>query len=490
VDLSGPIIATNPANQFQGIFAGNGAGLTNIPAASIVGEVGQGNIGLQQITNLSSLNIAGSQVTSAVPVAAYAAIAGAATGNPWVSLQTPYRPNCWLSFNDWCGSPPFNMGNYNQSYITNLAAVWLTNGMYAAGFRTFWLDDGWQAMNRDSSGNLTWNPQTMTEGGMPALVATLHNLGYKVILYTAYAPTNSTTCEGYPGTSDVTLQQDVNLFATWNVDGIMFDACGGSDVTSAGGMANDPAYAYARHEFASISNALANVMPAHTFWIHLSIAVWPPPPETPFYCNSCGAWGAPGFKSYPDTMDHIVQDLVFIQPYARFWDSPNFVMYGEAMGEGACYYSAQTALFQLTMCALSGSMMRTSGGLGWYAQYYTNLEITPLISDPYAKCGQEVSNTNLAQIFVRPLGFEGSGTNLVGIYNAASTNQSITVTWGMLGADAGQPLSFRDLWAGTNFPYPTSASLTVSVAPTNIMLLKCWPTFGPTAPWALRRRRG
>jgi hypothetical protein len=128
-------------------------------------------------------------------------------------------------------------------------------------------------------------------------------------------------------------------------------------------------------------------------------------------------------------------------------------------------------------------MMRTSGGLGSYAQYYTNLEITPLISDPYAKCGQEVANTNLYQIFVRPLGFGGSGTNLVGIYNAASTNQSITLTWSMLGADAGQPLSFRDLWAGTNFPYSTSTNLTVSVAPAYILLLKSWPTFGPTAPW-------
>jgi hypothetical protein len=491
VDLSGPIIATNPANQFQGVFAGDGAGLTNIPAASIVGEVGQGNIGLQQITNLSSLNIAGAQVTSAVPAATYAAIAGAtpAAGNPWAPLQTPYRPNCWCSFNDWRGDLPFSTGNYNQSYITNLAAVWLTNGMYAAGFKTIWLDDGWQAATRDGGGNLTWNPLTLTNGGIPALTATLHRMGYQVVLYTSYGPATSTTCNFFPGTTDATMQQDLNRFASWNVDGLMFDACLGSDASGSLGMGGDPTYSYTRHEFASISNALANVSPAHSFWVHLTIAVWPPPPETPFYCNSCGAWGAPGAGGYPDTLDHIVQDLVFIQPYARFWDSPNFMMFGEAMGEGAYYFDAATARFQMTMCALAGSMMRTSGGLdaAGLALYYTNLEVTPLISDPYAKCGQEVSNTNLAQIFVRPLGFEGSGTNLVGLYNAASTNQSITVTWGMLGADAGQPLSFRDLWAGTNFPHPISASLTVSVAPTNIMLLKCWPAFGPTAPWGLRQ---
>ena len=408
---------------------------------------------------------------------------GAVAGPPLPPAARPYRPNGWSSYNDYQGDigfdiPPTNVGNYYQAYITNLAAVWLTNGMYAAGFRTFWLDDGWQALDRDDHGNLQANPLTMTNGGVQGLTAVLHHLGYRVILYTAYAPSNAITCSGFPGTTDATLQQDLNLFATWDIDGIEFDACSGSDaISSSGGTVNDPYYTYTRHEFASIDHALANVTPAHTFWTLEVLPVWPPPPDTPFHCNACGAWGAPGAWGFPDSVDHIVGDFRFIERYASAWDNENFVIYGEAMGESTYYFPPQFNQPGMTMCALAGSMMRTSGGLDGLYQYFTNQEITPLISDPYAKCGREVFTNNLQEVFVRPLGHANSGTNLVGIYNGARTNQTITLTWSMLGVPEGETLSFRDLWAGTNFVYDNT-NLTVSVAGKTIMLFKEWPSFG------------
>ena len=420
-------------------------------------------------------------------------------GLPSRAAARPYRPSGWSSYNDCRGDigvdiPPTNVGNYYQAYITNLAAVWLTNGMYAAGFKTIWLDDGWQALDRDENGNLQANPDTLTNGGVQGLTAVLHDLGYRVILYTAYAPTNATTCCGFPATSDATLQPDLSLFATWGIDGIEFDACGGSDATSvSGGMVNDPHYTYTRHEFASIDNALATVTPAHTFWIFLVLPVWPPPPETPFHCNACNAWGAPGASGFPDIVDHLVGDFRFIQAYASSWDSDSFVIYGEAMGESAYYFPPQLTQAGMTMCALAGSMMRTSGGLSplspayanlygipSLAPYYTNQEITPLISDPYAKCGREVFTNNWQEVFVRPLGYANSGTNLVGIYNGTRWNQTITLTWSMLGVPEGETLSFRDLWAGTNFVFDNT-NLTVSVAGHTIMLFKEWPSFSPPA---------
>lgn len=55
-DLSGPIIATNPANQFQGVFAGNGAGLTNLNIAA--GHLGVQSVSLTNLTLDNSLRIA------------------------------------------------------------------------------------------------------------------------------------------------------------------------------------------------------------------------------------------------------------------------------------------------------------------------------------------------------------------------------------------------------------------------------------------------
>jgi hypothetical protein len=386
--------------------------------------------------------------------------------SPSIPSAVPYRPNCFCTFNDYWGYPPSNMGNYYQAYLTNLAAVWKANGTFDAGFQTFWLDDGWQATNRDVNGNLQADAYTITNGGIPALTSYLHGLGYKVVLYTAYAPSNATTCEGFPGTSDATLQQDVDLFAAWGVDGIMFDACGGATF-------NDLTYTYARHEFASISNALANVAPPHEFWVHLSIPVWPLPPETPFYCNSCGAWGAPSVGGYPTSIEDIVSDFRYIAPFASLWDSDSYFLFGECMGEENYNMSPEWLKVQMTMSALAGSELRPGGGIT--SPYLTNAEVIATISDPYAKCGTEVYSNDLQEIFVRPLGFAGSGTNLIGIYNAASTNQTVVVRPSYLGFNAGPFLSFRDLWAKTNVSL-VRGNLTVSVPPTDVMLFMSWPS--------------
>jgi hypothetical protein len=55
-DLSEPIIATNPANQFQGIFAGNGAGLTNLSITA--GQLAVQSVSLTNLTLDNSLRIA------------------------------------------------------------------------------------------------------------------------------------------------------------------------------------------------------------------------------------------------------------------------------------------------------------------------------------------------------------------------------------------------------------------------------------------------
>jgi len=55
-DLSGPIIATNPANQFQGAFAGNGAGLTNLNVTP--GQLAGQSVSLTNLTLDNSLRIA------------------------------------------------------------------------------------------------------------------------------------------------------------------------------------------------------------------------------------------------------------------------------------------------------------------------------------------------------------------------------------------------------------------------------------------------
>jgi hypothetical protein len=319
--------------------------------------------------------------------------------------------------------------------------------------------------------------------GIPALTAYLHELGYKVIIYTAYGPSSATTCGGFPGTTDFTIQRDFNTFAAWDVDGVMMDACRGSNSTNdGGGMLNDddPPYAYARHELASLERALANVSPPHSFYMIPTIPVWPPPPEYPLYAqmgNSWGAypWGYPTITPTFDDLEAAVAPLRFISTNALLWDCADYVQFGESMGEGCFVYDANLARAQLSMCAMACSPMRTSGGLDAGGQffYYTNQNVISLICDPYAKCGTEIYSNNNLEVFARPIGYTGSGTNLLAFYNSGSTAQTFTLTNSVFGARANATLSWMDLWAGTNLTF-INTNFTLRVQATSIMLFKEW----------------
>ncbi len=420
---------------------------------------------------------------------------------PWLTATPTYRPSCWCSFNDWDGTPPYDMGNYYYGYITNLAINWHSNGMYAAGYQTIWLDDGWQALARDQYGDLTWNAATFTNGGVPVLTAFLHNLGYKVIIYTAYG-TNLTagathTCLGFPGTTPLTVNQDFQTFANWNVDGVMVDACIGSDDTSnAGGLVNDPTYAYTRQEFTNIANAISAVNPPHQFFMLPVIAVWPPPPETPLYFNMANGWGAtPG--GYVDTLltpyqqlEPIVASFRFVATNSAAWDSANFFIFAEGASEGGWNYTAIPTKAMISMSAMACSPMRVSGNMGngigsfqgGVYPYYTNLNVTPLIQDPYAKCGTEVYSNNYVEIFMRPIGYTGSGTNLIAVYNSGSSPVNFPLTWDKIGIAPGSTLSFQDLWANTNITF-INTNYTIPMLATNLMLFKEWASYGGVAPW-------
>ena len=413
-------------------FTGSGAGLANIPASAVVGLA----------TNLPA----------------------------WApSAISADRRNCWLSFNDW-------VGNYNYGYITNLAVQWRTNGMQSAGFDTFQLDDGWQASMRDGSGNLQANPTTMTNGGIPALVTYLHGLGYKVTIYTSYAPSNAMTCLNNPGTSDATAQQDINLFASWGVDGIMFDSCGGSTW-------NDLTYAYSRHEFQTLSNAFANVSPTHTFWRFIICPEWPLPPETGSFSDQVNMWGSPGSSGYltPGGETDIVNTLEFMIPIATQMDNSHFGVYGEAIGSFTYHMDDAVYKFGMTACAIASSPMRIAGLYPWQYQYFTNSELNAIVRDSYTKPGTRIVSNGFWGVWSKPIGWVNSGTNYLALINTTTNSQSYTVSAAALGWTPGNMVSIRDLWAHTNLLYVTNATFTVPG--TNCAALLVWKSFPPSAGW-------
>jgi alpha-galactosidase len=88
------------------------------------------------------------------------------------------------------------------------------------------LDDCWAATNRTVEGEITWDT-TRFPNGMPALVEWVHQQGFKIAVYTSIGNTTCNTGgrKHYIPGSEFHYQQDINTFATWQIDGSMNFFC-------------------------------------------------------------------------------------------------------------------------------------------------------------------------------------------------------------------------------------------------------------------------
>lgn len=115
-----------------------------------------------------------------------------------------------------------------QSEVLQQANALVSSGLAAAGYDTVNLDDGWMAASRTSDGSLTWNTAEFP-AGIPWLASQIHALGLKFGIYEAIG---TRTCQGLPGSGGTTASgnhyaQDAQTFATWGVDFVKVDECGG-----------------------------------------------------------------------------------------------------------------------------------------------------------------------------------------------------------------------------------------------------------------------
>jgi alpha-galactosidase len=146
--------------------------------------------------------------------------AGAAAG----AGPAPFGQLPVMGYNTWY---QYGAGATEQNVLTQ-ARYLVSSGLAAAGYDTVNLDDGWMAPARTGSGTLTWNAGRFPDG-IPWLAAQIHALGLKFGIYEAIG---TRTCQNLPGSGGTTAAnnhyaQDAATFASWNVDFVKIDECGG-----------------------------------------------------------------------------------------------------------------------------------------------------------------------------------------------------------------------------------------------------------------------
>ena len=125
--------------------------------------------------------------------------------------QTP--PMGWNSWN--------TFGVYIQEdMIKQMADIIVSSGMKDAGYEYVVVDDGWEALSRDSSGNLVPDLKKFPDG-MKAVADYVHSKGLKFGIHNC---AGNRTCNGFPGGRGHEYQ-DARLYASWGVDYLKYDWC-------------------------------------------------------------------------------------------------------------------------------------------------------------------------------------------------------------------------------------------------------------------------
>jgi alpha-galactosidase len=134
------------------------------------------------------------------------------TSNEWPPSLPVMGYNTWYQFRT----------SITESEVVRQAELLVSSGLAAAGYRCVNLDDGWMAAERTAHGELTGDTAKFPRG-MGWLADQIHALGLRFGIYTAIG---TRTCQSLPASWGY-YDQDARTFASWGVDFVKVDDCGG-----------------------------------------------------------------------------------------------------------------------------------------------------------------------------------------------------------------------------------------------------------------------
>jgi alpha-galactosidase len=140
----------------------------------------------------------------------------------------PSRPvmgyNTWYQFRT----------SITESEVVRQAELLISSGLAAAGYQCVNLDDGWMAAERAANGELAGDTAKFPHG-IAWLADQIHARGLRFGIYTAIG---ARTCQSLPG-SWGHFDQDAKTFASWGVDFVKVDDCGGLPASTTLGTLTD-----------------------------------------------------------------------------------------------------------------------------------------------------------------------------------------------------------------------------------------------------------
>jgi alpha-galactosidase len=360
-------------------------------------------------------------------------------GSPAVAATPPMGWNSWNTF----GCSP------SESLVKGVADTMVSSGMAAVGYQYVNIDDCWMS-GRDASGNLQWDTSKFPSG-IPALATYVHGKGLKLGIYET---PSANTCAGKTG-GQGHQTQDANSFASWGVDYLKYDDCGGA-LTSFATM-HDALVATGRPIFYSINPVYG-------------AGSCVPPTCSVDELKVCNMWRI-GFdinaswSSFTGLID-------IDKPLAQYaapghWNDPDMLEVGRGMSadEDRSHFGMWA---MLAAPLIAGNDIRSMSATT--KAILTNADVVAVDQDPLGKQGTLVATpgSNL-QVWSKQL--SGTNARAVELFNRSSAAASISVTWSQIGLPAGSA-TVRDLYAQKDLGTSSDSYTATSVPMHGVVMLK------------------
>jgi len=364
-------------------------------------------------------------------------------------------------------TPALGWNSWNAFGLTvddekaRVAAKTMTDKLSEHGWSYINIDDGWEALARSSSGEISPNQKFPDMKGLTDYV---HSLGLKMGIYSSPGPR---TCGGYLG-SWQHEEQDAKTYGNWGIDYLKYDWCSYFEVTDAKPTLADFKKPYQVMR-ASLDKIPRDIM--FSFCQYGMGDVW--------------KWGAAvGGNSWRSTGDiedtwKSMSTIGFNQiadgPYAGpgHFNDPDMLVVGK-VGWGNSQRNSRLSpdeqYTQISLWSLLSAPLLVGCDMGKLDRFtlglLTNDEVIAVDQDAAGKAARQSIKTAKYQVWVKEL---ADGNKAVGIFSTSDKYQRIKLE--RKNNELSGYSKIRDLWQQKNIRN-SPGDFIVSVAPHGVVLIK------------------
>ena len=358
-------------------------------------------------------------------------------------------------------------GHFSESTILMQASRLLSLGLARDGYRYVWMDVGWWQGSRNSSGAITLT-RSQWPHGLHWLASTLHAAGLRLGLYT---DAGRNGCGGSGEGSYGHYQQDAATFASWGIDAVKVDFCGGAELRL------NPVTAYTQIHAAIAATHRPMLLNICNFLQPEQYAEGQPTvAESAFASYSYGpgvanSWrtdtdvGRPGKVHFEEMLRNVDADAA--QPDAAgpgHWNDPDYL--GPDQGMSAKQFRTQFSMWSILAAPLmiSDDLQHISKAS---RAIVSNPAVLAIDQDHAGIQGRLIATVGSAQAWAKPL---ADGSVAVALLNRGHKSLKISTSARAVGLPAVPRYSIENLWTGAS--RSSSGTLAATVPAQATVLLR------------------